>query len=71
MKKLMMILVLVAMMVCAGCQVEFKGPEFSSKILRKNENQGQDWLSRNTGVFTQPMYSQESSTKSMLPMVGN
>ena len=71
MKKLSMILVMVGVMILAGCQVEYKGAEFSSKWIRKGENNGEEWKSRNTGVFTQPMYSQTSSTKSMLPMVGN
>ncbi len=71
MKKMMRVLALVGMMIFSGCQVDYKGPEFSSKWIRESENQGEEWKSRNTGVFAHPMYSQTNSTKSMLPMVGN
>lgn len=69
MKKVMIIVVLVGMVIGAGCQVEWES-RCSAKYIRKGENNNQEWLSRNTGAFTTPIYNTESKTSSMLPMVG-
>ncbi len=73
MKKLIMLLViLTGMIIGTGCQIEYEGPKCSWKILRENENNGQEWMSRNTGVFITPINSNVSKQESMfLPMVGN
>ena len=38
----------------------FRGPKISAKKVAQGENNGQEYLSRNTGVFSKPI----------LPMVG-
>ena len=60
---------LLLLIVSSGCNnVEFEGPEIAFKIkgpklsarhIREGENQGNEYLSRNTGIFN-----------SSLPMVG-
>jgi len=45
----------------AGCQLDFTGPTASAKIFRENENNGEVWKSRQSGVFS----------NNSLPMVGS
>lgn len=49
MKKLMIILVL-CLVVVSGCQLDFQGPSMSAKVIRKGENDNQEFLSRGSGM---------------------
>jgi len=66
MRKIIMIVVL---LIVAGCQLDIQGPSVTSKILYKGENNNQEYLSRGSGMSGGTSYaagggSQMSSTGS-------
>lgn len=71
MKKVLTCMALIVVVMLAGCQLDYQGPKVSTKWIRKGENNGQEWLSRNTGAFAHSVQSTSTETQSMLPMVGN
>jgi hypothetical protein len=58
MKKLILIVVLLALTVLQqGCQVDVQGPSFSAKVFQKNENNGDVYKSRGSGMSGGNAYS--------------
>jgi hypothetical protein len=57
MKKLTLIVVLVAMNVLQGCQLDVQGPSMTAKLLYKGENNNQEHLSRGSGMTGGNNYS--------------
>lgn len=47
MKKLTLIIALLAL---TGCQLDIQGPALTAKIIRKGENNNQEYLSRGSGM---------------------
>jgi hypothetical protein len=48
----MLIVILVGMLSCIGCQMELNGPSVKASIYQKNENNGEVWKSRMAGGST-------------------
>ena len=59
-KRVISILLLALLLFVTSCQLDFTGPTASAKFFRENENGGEVWKSRQSGVFHQ----------NVLPMVG-
>jgi hypothetical protein len=45
-----MIMLVVMMVAISGCQLDFCGPSISAKVIRKGENNDQEFLSRGSGM---------------------
>jgi len=58
-RKVVISIILLFVLVVSGCQVDYQGPTASFKYLREGENNGNEYLSRQAGVFNNG-----------LPMVG-
>ena len=49
-KLVKMVLLIVIALIFAGCQLDVQGPSATVKILRKGENNNQEFLSRGSGM---------------------
>jgi hypothetical protein len=49
MRKLLLVATLLVV-VLSGCQLDIQGPSMTAKVLRKGENNNQEYLSRGSGM---------------------
>ena len=50
-RKVVVSIILALFVLVAGCQMDLTGPTASFKYLREGENNGNEYLSRQAGVF--------------------